>query len=64
MPVPKSSVLGASLAEPAAHKEPVLVQVVDKAGEPRIVAYQWYDGAGELHYEALSLELSQAWSLS
>jgi hypothetical protein len=30
-------------------------------GEVRTVALQWYDGAGELHYETLSAELSQAY---
>ena len=38
----------------------VLVAPVTRRGRrPRTVAFQWYDGAGELHYEVLSP--AQSW---
>ncbi|HRH68651.1 MAG: hypothetical protein JNL43_04865 [Flavobacteriales bacterium] len=40
--------------------EPLLVKPrLSKGREPLTVAFQWYDGAGELHYEILTP--AQSW---
>lgn len=46
-------------AEPGATETVVLLRPAGRAR--RRVALQWVDGAGELHYETLSAELSQAY---
>ena len=48
-----------ALAEPGSTETVVLLPPAGRAR--RRVALQWVDGAGELHYETLSAELSQAY---
>jgi hypothetical protein len=34
----------------------------DKSGKKWVVSFQWHDGAGELHFESLSPELSREYA--